>query len=119
MKKIFLLFMVVSLVASYVHAADVGKLDTDDKGMVVQGAAPNGKRTVALTGNSYTTDGKDVWLMPISTTAYKIRWMPAANSTKANYVQTTIPAEERFNWVRNKATPFANISGATGTLIRQ
>lgn len=116
MKKL-LIFVLFAAIPIAVYAADSGKLETDGRGTIVQGASPRGDRTVALTGISYTTDGTGVWWGPYCAADSKGRFM--STSAKGTFKQFTIPSGSRTGFVVNKATPFFNISGCTGDMIGQ
>ena len=103
--------------AAFAFAADTGKMEKDGNNNVVQGAAPRGDKTIALTGVSYTTDGSGVWWGAYCTTDAKVRTM--VTSAKGANKTWTIPALTRVGYVINKGTPFVNISGCTGDMIRQ
>lgn len=116
MKTIIAIFLTLFTISTC-FAADVGKMQTDGGGQIVQGAAPRGDLTQNLTGISYTTDGKGVWWAAYCAADSKARMM--ATSAKGTYKQFTIPATTWTGWVINQKTPFINISGCTGDFIRQ
>lgn len=85
---------------------------------VVQVFAPDGRKTVSLTAASTTTDTTKWTAVHISSPvdAYR-RHMPAASSNKALYPQVPIYGQVSVMLGVNSATPFLNISGATGGVL--
>lgn len=83
----------------------------DAKGTKVQGYAPNGKKSTALTVNSVTLNqANNVAWSVYTPTACKYRMMSTA--TKAGLTRT-IPVNSSITRYKNPATPFINITGCT------
>jgi len=106
--------VMVFLVFSVSLAFASGSLEVDSKhGMPIQGFAPNGLYSGLLTVNSITIDGTTRMALDIySPIDAKIRLM--ATTSKTGSVSHTLIGGQRTTIIINRATPFVNISGATG-----
>jgi len=110
MKKL----IITAILLSALTASAAGFLEKDASNQtVIQGFAPNGLFSSLLTVNSTTINGTGYLAFQVySPVACKIRFMATSSTTGS--VSQTIEASERLTFVVNKATPFFNISGATG-----
>lgn len=106
-----LLLIVLGTVVAF---ADIGTLPQDNNSHDVQAASPNGLYSAILTVVSYTYDMTQFlyWeLYNPSGDTCKYRIMPT--SAKGAYPQLSIPSGTVKGYIKNKATPFVNISGCT------
>lgn len=117
MKKLIAIALLIISLAMYAYA-DKGPLTVDSFGVRVQGFAPNGKDSVALTINKVTVDMRD----EITWSAYT----PTACSYRAMSTVTrvglkqTLPANTRTTMNVHPKSMFLNFTGCTsGELQRQ
>jgi len=110
MKKLLVIALLLAAVSSFA----AGPLEKDTRySTPIQGFAPNGLLSALLTVDSTTVNASNFLAISIYTpVAAKLRFM--ATTSKTGSISHTIAAGERLTFVVNRATPFINISGATG-----
>jgi hypothetical protein len=116
MKKI--LMTSVALVLASTAFATLPRLPIDGTGQKLQGFAPDGRKSSALTANSVVKDmTSDVRWSAYTPTACKFRILSTATKVGPAY---TLPAGATTERVVNQSTPFGNWTGCTsGELFRQ
>jgi len=115
MKK--LIIAAILLTASTAFSAGYLQRETGNT-KEIQGFAPNGLYSAALTVNSTTYDLNSFLAISIYAPAdCKIRLM--ATSSKAGSVSEPILGGQWNTIIVNKATPFANVSGCTSGYSRR
>jgi hypothetical protein len=116
MKKILLTAAVVALAST--AFATLPRLPVDGTGQKLQGFAPDGRKSSALTVGSTVKDmTSDVKWSAYTPTACKFRLQSTATKAGAAY---TLPASAVTERVVNQSTPFINFTGCTsGELLRQ
>lgn len=105
---------VLLLIATVAAAENQGDGSLLYRGTYVQGWSPNGLYTAVLTTSNSAAAIHDLTDFlgygVYCATECLLRLMPTA--ARGTYPQTTVPAGSWLINVKNKATPFVNISGA-------
>ena len=101
--------IVMLIVGISVSAMALPNLPVDGSGQKIQGFAPDGKKSGALTVNSVIKNGY-IKAQIYSPTACKFRLQSTATKVGAQY---TLPANANTELTYNPSTPFMNLTGCT------
>ena len=113
MKNLYLLACLLLLAAGMAYADAIPSLQRDGDRTAVQGPAPKGELTTVLTAPGTVVDmstslGGGLY----SSVDCRVRYLPAANSTKSGYVQSVVPGGQYYIRIVNKPVPSAGYTGS-------